>query len=66
MASKIIPFKRPEPAPAARSPFLPPVPEERLAALPEWLKDMDVAWIFEAAEQRLVKPGRQDPGADDK
>ena len=58
MASKIIPFKRPESAPATRSPFIPPVPEERLEALPEWLQDMDVAWIFEAAEQRFVKPGQ--------
>ena len=58
MASKIIPFKRPEPAPAARSPFIPQAPAERVEALPEWLKEMDVAWIFEEAERRLIKSGQ--------
>lgn len=53
MASKILLFKRPETAPETRAPLAPATPAERLEALPEWLQDIDVAWIFDAADQRL-------------
>ncbi|MEO1156436.1 MAG: hypothetical protein AAFX32_04250 [Pseudomonadota bacterium] len=54
MASKIIPFRRPEPAsqPAKMT------PAERAEALPEWAQELDTAWIFREADRRMSKPAR--------
>ena len=48
MASKIIHF----PARERQASSLRPSPKERAEALPDWLKELDVEWIFKEDEQR--------------
>ncbi|MHA7858382.1 MAG: hypothetical protein ACX94D_09875 [Henriciella sp.] len=52
MASKIIHFPAPErPARSTQ-----PSPEARAKALPDWLKALDVEWIFKEEERRRTSP----------
>ena len=53
MASKIIQFRpRSETATDARLSYM-KAPRERAEALPEWLKELNVDWVFQAADDRL-------------
>lgn len=52
MTTKIIPFRRPEPSPQTNHGFAQKSPAERTEALPQWAKELDVEWIFKAADQR--------------
>ena len=54
MASKIIPFRRPEPVEQTAR----PTPKERADALPVWAQELDVAWIFKEADRRMGKRAR--------
>ncbi|GAB5453850.1 MAG: hypothetical protein Hens2KO_00790 [Henriciella sp.] len=52
MASKIIQF--PTPKHQVGSPQA--TPQERAEALPDWLKELDVEWIFKEEKQRRERP----------
>jgi len=54
MTSKIIPF-RPHKTPSAAPDATYRSPKARTEALPEWLHEFDVEWIFQEEERR--KPG---------
>lgn len=48
MASKIIQF----PAPKRQAGSAQATPKERTEALPDWLKELDVEWIFKEEKRR--------------
>ncbi|MFN3214603.1 MAG: hypothetical protein ACE37M_15970 [Henriciella sp.] len=52
MASKIITFPTRDQLAGSNAMSNQASPEERAKKLPEWLQELDVAWIFKEDEQR--------------
>ena len=55
MASKIIQFRPRSDTQQNSRPTGFPEARERAEALPDWLKELDVDWVFKAADERLKR-----------
>ena len=55
MASKIILFRPRSETEKPQRPTGLPDPRERAEALPDWLKELDVDWVFKAADERAQR-----------